>query len=484
MKYVLILLFIIFPLTNFALIINIPDDQPTIQAGIDVAVDGDTILVQPGTYVENINYNGKNITVASLFLTTQDTTYISQTLIDGNQDGSVVTFESGEDSTAVLTGLTITNGESDCGGGVLLYYSDAKIKNNIIIQNLVTPAMWPSTSYGGGICISHGAPKISKNQISNNVAYASGLEVGATGGGIYIFRSNTLISNNLICGNSALSNSCWATGGIETQTYTNDIYIPIIQNNTIAFNQGRGLRIIKNAITKNNIISENSTEGILVSSSDFNGEILHNNVWGNDENFVNCPPGIGDTSWGFNINGTACDSCFNISEDPLFVSNQDEDFFLSQLEAGQSEQSPCVDAGSGVPADYDLENYTTRTDLICDEGIVDMGFHYPGFIPQDTEDEYITKLLKYYLSNYPNPFNPQTTISFQLSENGDVNLSIYNIKGQKVKTIVNEKLEQGLHQIIWDGKNDKNQYVASGVYFYKLEVNNKNIAIKKCLLLK
>ncbi|MCD4796592.1 MAG: T9SS type A sorting domain-containing protein, partial [Candidatus Cloacimonetes bacterium] len=82
------------------------------------------------------------------------------------------------------------------------------------------------------------------------------------------------------------------------------------------------------------------------------------------------------------------------------------------------------------------------------------------------------------------PFNPQTSISFHLSDNGDVNLSVYNIKGQKIKTIVNKQLEQGLHQIIWDGKNDNNQYVASGVYFYELKVNNKNIAIKKCLLLK
>jgi hypothetical protein len=63
-------------------IINVPGDQPTIQAGIDIAVDGDTVLVQPDTYIENINYNGKNITVASLFLTTQNTTYILDTIID------------------------------------------------------------------------------------------------------------------------------------------------------------------------------------------------------------------------------------------------------------------------------------------------------------------------------------------------------------------------------------------------------------------
>ena len=76
-------------------------------------------LVHPETYVENINYNGKLITVASLFLTTQDTTYISTTIIDGNNSGSVVLFESEEDSTAVLHGFTLMQGSGygpDPGG--------------------------------------------------------------------------------------------------------------------------------------------------------------------------------------------------------------------------------------------------------------------------------------------------------------------------------------------------------------------------------
>ena len=58
-----------------ATIINVPADIDSIQGGINMAIDGDTILVQPGTYVENINFDGKNIVVSSLFLTTGDTTY-------------------------------------------------------------------------------------------------------------------------------------------------------------------------------------------------------------------------------------------------------------------------------------------------------------------------------------------------------------------------------------------------------------------------
>ena len=73
----------------FAQIINIPDDYPTIQQGIEAANAGDTVLVEPGTYYENINFLGKDITVASMYLFDQDTSIISQTIIDGNQPGRI-----------------------------------------------------------------------------------------------------------------------------------------------------------------------------------------------------------------------------------------------------------------------------------------------------------------------------------------------------------------------------------------------------------
>ena len=113
MKIIMIVLCIIITLHLSATIINIPADQSTIQEGINVAVHGDTVLVQTGIYVENIDYNGMNITVASHFLTTQDTTYISQTIIDGNNYDSCVIFENGEDTSAILCGFTIQNGFGD-----------------------------------------------------------------------------------------------------------------------------------------------------------------------------------------------------------------------------------------------------------------------------------------------------------------------------------------------------------------------------------
>lgn len=120
-----------------ARIINVPGDYPTIQAGIDASNDGDTVLVDEGIYVENINFNGHNIVLGSLFLTTGDISYISSTVIDGDSSGSVVTFENEEDSTAVITGFTIRYGCTTYGGGIFCFQSDPVISHNVIGDNIV-----------------------------------------------------------------------------------------------------------------------------------------------------------------------------------------------------------------------------------------------------------------------------------------------------------------------------------------------------------
>lgn len=86
-------------------------------------------------------------------------------------------------------------------------------------------------------------------------------------------------------------------------------------------------------------------------------------------------------------------------------------------------------------------------------------------------------------SNYPNPFNPTTTISFYNNRKGNVKVDIYNVRGQLVKSLINENLGQGNHKTVWHGTNNSNKKVASGVYFYRLRSNNKTLT-KKCLLLK
>ncbi|MCD4795689.1 MAG: right-handed parallel beta-helix repeat-containing protein [Candidatus Cloacimonetes bacterium] len=192
-------LFFIFILLSsflYANIINIPEDYGTIQDGINAATHGDTVLVQPGTYVENINYNGNCITVGSLFLTTQDMAYIGQTIIVGYSMESVVTFESGEDSTAVLCGFSITNGYASHGGGIYCNTSSPSLEYLKILNN--------SADYGGGVCCSsNSSPIISNSLIVQNTATICG-------GSIYCeSNSNPEITNitssdNITLGDGAI----------------------------------------------------------------------------------------------------------------------------------------------------------------------------------------------------------------------------------------------------------------------------------------
>ncbi len=86
--------------------------------------------------------------------------------------------------------------------------------------------------------------------------------------------------------------------------------------------------------------------------------------------------------------------------------------------------------------------------------------------------------------NYPNPFNPTTTICFSIPEASKVEMDIYNIKGQKVKRLVNDDYPRGNHKVQWQGVNETGHQVSSGVYFYRLKVNGKSIGVKKMLMLK
>ncbi len=86
--------------------------------------------------------------------------------------------------------------------------------------------------------------------------------------------------------------------------------------------------------------------------------------------------------------------------------------------------------------------------------------------------------------NYPNPFNPNTVIKYNLRHAGNVKLTIYNILGQKVKTLVNQHQDAGHKSIIWNGEDEKQKEVASGIYFYRIEVEDEYSAVKKMVLVK
>jgi len=146
-----------------------------IQDAIDIAVNGDTVLVHPGTYYENIDFLGKTIIVGSLNLTTGDSDFISETIIDGNQEGSVVKVTSGETEGTKIYGLSIQNGSGTesynegpfYGGGLFIRESSLDLINCRIIDN-------QSRDAGGGILCYNATIYLSSTLITRNHAIAGG----------------------------------------------------------------------------------------------------------------------------------------------------------------------------------------------------------------------------------------------------------------------------------------------------------------------
>lgn len=232
-------------------IIRVPASQPTVQAGIDAAAKGDTVLVADGSYYENINFKGKAITVASHFLMDGDSTHINNTIIDGSKPShadsvSVVYFISGEDTASVLCGFTITGGTGTLcgmtnrvGGGILCYNSAAKICHNRIVNNSVTYTQSGKDCYGGGIGL---WPLLNSHDviIEDNVIESNSIDAGdiSWGGGIFLIKGKIL--HNIIRQNKSQANARWGHGGGISATCDESVInrpLVIITENTITNNQ-------------------------------------------------------------------------------------------------------------------------------------------------------------------------------------------------------------------------------------------------------
>ncbi len=175
-------------------------DAPTVQAAIDSAISGDTIVVGPGHYYENIDFLGKNITLRSA-------EGPEVTILDGStRDSSVVMMRHDETRSAVLEGFTVTGGRgwkaagvSVYGGGVMLVGASATIRNNVIVKN--------QARIGGGLAtqpskvVSFPDPLIENNTFQENSCTLDG-------GAVEIAQGNQVIRNNKFCRNSA-----YADGG-------------------------------------------------------------------------------------------------------------------------------------------------------------------------------------------------------------------------------------------------------------------------------
>jgi len=171
-----------------AVTISVPGDYDTIQEGINASVDGDSVLVAPGIYYENIDFIGKGITVCSWYATTLDTSYISLTVIDGGQNGNVVNIELYNITDCFLRGFTIQNGYYSFGAGICIFYGNVEL-DALVIQNNY------SVEVGGGIYCS-----AESNILMTNIVVSDNYTEGY-GGGIFFNSSNFIASNIEVYGN-------------------------------------------------------------------------------------------------------------------------------------------------------------------------------------------------------------------------------------------------------------------------------------------
>ena len=358
------------PAISTAGTLRVPADYPSIQIGINAAAAGDTLLVAPGVYFELINFNGKNITVASELGP-------DVTIIDGMYSGSVVTFKSGETRAATLTGFTIRNGQASfSGAGVYIANSSPTIRSNVITGN--------RGCTGVGVYSYFSSPRIEGNSITANVTYGCtggwglGVYIGgssaaevignvitdnrgtdAFGGGVALFAAgNASVIGNLIArnGRAAGAPGCVWGGGMITAnfvqaTIVNNLIVKNVACSAGAFewNGTTGINVFAN-----NTIADNEAQsypGIYSSGIDTRHHVYNNIVTAENgpawhcQNSLSTPSPVLRSSNVFSTQGSAYGgTCTdqtgingNVSVDPEFADAAADDYRLAP-------SSPAIDA--------------------------------------------------------------------------------------------------------------------------------------------
>jgi len=354
-------------------------DFTSIQAAIDYAEQGDTILIHSGTYNERINFNGKDYILGSLFLTTGDTAYTSQTILDGAASGSVITLENGENWYSRISGLTIRNGytsstnTSESGAGLRLVNSSPRLDHLYIISN-------NCESGGSGIYTQGGSPVIEDCIISGNDGGSSAAYFSGGDGNVPVEINDCLVESNGSNGIRAafadieISRSrltANTASGFSIQDGSGQLENCLVDNNEayalyVTSGSGKGeLSVINSTVVDNNINLGYTQAGINLNSgasatltncifrNPVDAEIYHG---GGDACTTSVNYSLidgGQSGFGYQSTEGVLDwNAGNIDVDPVFIDEANEDYHLG-------DSSPCIGAGTTTNApDHDLENNT------------------------------------------------------------------------------------------------------------------------------
>ena len=226
-------------------VLYVPSEYSTIQEAINYAVDGQIVQVAAGTYTENLNFNGKNISVIG---ESQETT-----TIDGDSSGVVVMFRNNEKRSAVLQNFTITNGYavngnwpfSDDGAGIYINHSSPTLRNLSVVENY-------ASDWGGGIALTNSSSPLLENMSINENSS------GQHGGGLAIWdNSSAEVRNANISNNTANGN-----GGGVLIDYSNPTFENVQITGNSSGSMGGGVRVEGNSypIMNNMVVSNNSAD--------------------------------------------------------------------------------------------------------------------------------------------------------------------------------------------------------------------------------
>ncbi|MBN1592443.1 MAG: right-handed parallel beta-helix repeat-containing protein [Candidatus Coatesbacteria bacterium] len=412
------------------------DAFASIQAGVDACIfgtedDPDVIHVSEGKYYEHLELNDHIILLGGYpYGGGTRGTGTSSTIIDGGGSEKVIYIDGDDDIT--LDGITIANGYVvGMGGGILHYYAGSLTLIDCTIENCFATS-------GGGAIYSRGDGALTLID-----CLLSGNDTRASGGGIWCYGAGARTFTNCLF----IDNTADSYGG---PIYTFAECSPVIMNCTIEGNEG-----------------EEGGGGVNCYSSTCEPVILNSILWGNTPDEIggeceNITVTYSDIEGGWEGEG-------NIDEDPLFT----EGYHLSQTAAGESEQSPCADAGDDSASEYGMDDYTTRTDQAEDDGMVDMGYHYfpeysgpklstPSFSPDSGQtDTQFTFYVTYFSAEGYAP----STIEVVINENpqsmeldtGDAGDGVYSWTG----TIDTEGLAQ-YYMICEDGHSGSDRIPSQG----------------------